>query len=434
MSPLYGTWNCGECGAEEVDFTSAEGANFRVEPTRRVFRPFQAFRRSPPGGRRPFHGRPGRPRRRSASTAAMLVLVAALATTAYLLVSEPEGSGLLAFTRATGLGGTGSAPADYVVPVAQDGVYHRSFEWQYKGRTYTWQMDITEASYEHFRSLERPERRYQEGGVWHVRPAYDIYVSHPDDDPFINALGKALRDQAQGQGFSDDESLSFALSFVQSLPYTRDDVTTGFDEYPRFPVETLVDYGGDCEDTSILYASLVVAMGYGAVMLSPPGHMAVGVAASASVAGTSYMHQEQRFLYAETTGHGYHIGKVPEQYQGQSVVVYDLHPKPLFSLDVEFGPVTRDGHQEIRMKATHTGSAAATGVQLRTTVGRSGTDPYDEGACEAGDLAPGSIVECRVLIDLNKVPRGTRVSVRAFVQDSRFIYDETASLPWVPRA
>jgi hypothetical protein len=50
------------------------------------------------------------------------------------------------------------------------------------------------------------------------------------------------------------------------------------DEYWRFPVETLYDETGDCEDTSFLFASVAEAMGYDAVILMLPGHAAVGIA------------------------------------------------------------------------------------------------------------------------------------------------------------
>lgn len=50
-------------------------------------------------------------------------------------------------------------------------------------------------------------------------------------------------------------------------------------EYPKYPVETLVE-GGDCEDKSILLAAILRAMGYRTALLvfsGNPGHIAVGV-------------------------------------------------------------------------------------------------------------------------------------------------------------
>ena len=41
------------------------------------------------------------------------------------------------------------------------------------------------------------------------------------------------------------EKVNLVITFVQSLPYTSDSVTTAFDEYPQYPMETLVEYGGN---------------------------------------------------------------------------------------------------------------------------------------------------------------------------------------------
>ncbi|MFO1532753.1 MAG: hypothetical protein ABR562_03500 [Thermoplasmatota archaeon] len=378
--------------------------------------------------------RTAKPRRKGGGAAvaiAFLLLAGGLGTLGYVLLTQPGADGFLSFSSLTA-SDAGRGPTDYQPPVASDGVFHRDFEWSFKGRTYTWSMNLTTASYDYFHDMHRPERRYQEKGVWHVQAAYDIYVSSRDDDPFVNALAATLLNESRREGFSDDEALSFALAFVQSLQYTSDAVTTGFDEWPRFPVETLVDNGGDCEDTSILYASLVQAMGYGVILVSPPGHMAVAVAADPGFGGLKYHYGTQDYAYAETTGDGYAIGEIPSEYEGKEVAVYDLTPKPLFALKLTFGDVTRDGYQEISLKATQTGSAPAYGVQLMADVGTTGVT-YDTEHCDAGDVQPGVVVQCRLRLDLNKVPRGARVTIRNFVQDRDYVYDEMDSTPWCPR-
>ena len=61
--------------------------------------------------------------------------------------------------------------------------------------------------------------------------------------------------------WSRQDRVDFVLSFVQSLPYTLDDVTTGYDEFRRYAVETLIEGGGDCEDTTILVAAILRGLG-----------------------------------------------------------------------------------------------------------------------------------------------------------------------------
>lgn len=118
--------------------------------------------------------------------------------------------------------------------------------------------------------------------------------------------------------------MSFLATFVQSLPYTSDSVTTGHDEYVRYPLETLIDDGGDCEDTAILLAALLKELGYDVVLLSPPGHMAVGVAVSAGVVHsyTTIEVHGVHYAYVETTGDGWRIGEVPDEYQHSTFQVF----------------------------------------------------------------------------------------------------------------
>ena len=78
---------------------------------------------------------------------------------------------------------------------------------------------------------------------------------------------------ADDAGYSRTEIPYIAMAFVQSLPYVSDSVSSGYDEYPRFPFETLYHGGGDCEDSSILLASILYDMGYGVALIELPGHI-----------------------------------------------------------------------------------------------------------------------------------------------------------------
>ena len=115
--------------------------------------------------------------------------------------------------------------------------------------------------------------------------------------------------------------LCLVLDFVQDIDYI-DDFTTGYDEYPKYPLETLMDEGGDCEDTSFLMAAILEKIGFDTVLINPPGHMAVGVAGDFE--GTYYNYNRKRYFYLETTGKYYGIGDLPEQYEGMSVNIYPI--------------------------------------------------------------------------------------------------------------
>ena len=98
---------------------------------------------------------------------------------------------------------------------------------------------------------------------------------------------------------------------------------TGYEEYWKYPVETLYDQGGDCEDTSILFSAIAEAMGYNTSLLLFPGHMAAGVDLDGNygISKTYFETGGYRFYYCETTATGYHVGDKPSNVSNSATVV-----------------------------------------------------------------------------------------------------------------
>jgi len=63
--------------------------------------------------------------------------------------------------------------------------------------------------------------------------------------------------------------------------------------------------------------------GYGTVFINPPDHLAVGILGN-NLPGTSYICNNQTYYYCETTGPGFTIGQLPQQFTGQKVYVYPI--------------------------------------------------------------------------------------------------------------
>jgi hypothetical protein len=202
--------------------------------------------------------------------------------------------------------------------------YEKTFEWDYKGKHWTWDLSIPKDLYDAYKSVPVSTRtRSGPGG-------YGFCTT--TDDSYIQSLANGLNQTVTQQGYGPYDQVSFVLAFVQSLPYTSDNVTEGYNEYPRFPIETLVDDGGDCEDTSILFATLTLIMGYGTVYLNPPNHYAVGVLGN-DLNGVSWTYPKgsnKTYYYCETTGDGFKIGQLPDEFQGQSAYVYPIDESKQF--------------------------------------------------------------------------------------------------------
>ncbi|MBM3233469.1 hypothetical protein FJZ19_00060 [Candidatus Pacearchaeota archaeon] len=169
---------------------------------------------------------------------------------------------------------------------------------------------------------------------------YDLFASDFYSDTLVSELASALKNLTLDYELNSDQLPYFVTSFVQSLPYTSDKVSTGFDEYPKFPYETLYDNGGDCEDTAILTIALLQKLEYGAVLIKFPstqtgqGHMAVGVKCSQDIYGSSIQYLGQRYCYLETTAKGWEIGSMPEEFKGKLATIIPVYKKP--SLNIEF--------------------------------------------------------------------------------------------------
>ena len=93
-------------------------------------------------------------------------------------------------------------------------------------------------------------------------------------------------------------------------------------EYPKYPIETLLEQSGDCEDSSALLISLIEPLGYEAALILIPeawegyGHAAVGVNMTGA-SGRYYIvnqgeENEMGYHYAETTALGWKLGEMPD--------------------------------------------------------------------------------------------------------------------------
>jgi len=147
------------------------------------------------------------------------------------------------------------------------------------------------------------------------------YVYEALEDGLADEFGRILNEEAEANGItSDRQKVEFLIDFVQNLPYIPDDVSTGYDDYTKRHIETLVDGGGDCEDSSIMLASLLLSesFNYGTALLLLPGHAALGVEGSDDIEGYYYEKDGTRYYYVETTGRGWDVGEIPDEYRNES--------------------------------------------------------------------------------------------------------------------
>jgi hypothetical protein len=180
--------------------------------------------------------------------------------------------------------------------------YKRTYEWTYAGRSRTYTIEIPKSLYGYYRN-QTHDRNYAK------------YAISDEDRKVLDSIVMDFETNLD----SKNEAAYNIVAFVQSLPYVKDQASTGFDDYARYPIETLVDNKGDCEDTAILTAALLKEMRYDVVLIRLPEHVAVGITCSGCSKFPSYEYKGKNYYYIETTGENWEIGQMPPEY-------YDVTP------------------------------------------------------------------------------------------------------------
>jgi hypothetical protein len=224
-------------------------------------------------------------------------------------------------------------------------------------RTYSWDYD----GYQWHLTLYLDDDLYDEYTLRTRNRDYDLFASDPYDDWLIENIADTLYSLAKEYSLEGSKVPELCVSFVQSLNYTSDIVSSGYDQYPRFPYETLYENGGDCEDTSILSAAILREMGYDVVLLELPEHMAIGIKCDSEQEGKSFEYEGNNYYYLETTGRDWQIGEMPEKYAGQPVKIIPVYRRPLMNLDFksqcEYS--TKDGIVDVNVTLRNVGSETA---------------------------------------------------------------------------
>ena len=71
-------------------------------------------------------------------------------------------------------------------------------------------------------------------------------------------------------------------------------------------------------------AALLREMGYGVVIVEVPGHAAVAVKGGDSISGRYYEYNGGKYYYLETTGEGWPIGQIPDEFRSVEAKIFPV--------------------------------------------------------------------------------------------------------------
>jgi hypothetical protein len=162
--------------------------------------------------------------------------------------------------------------------------------------------------------------------------------SHYIDAQMVANISMGLVPEAE---LGEEDLADTVLSFVQNLGYVMNDYTS---RSTLYPVEALA-LGGVCDDLSVLYASMMISIGFRVVLIWYPHiedlggsnvtHLNVGVHLTSRPEHAprvwSVSHDGLDYYIAETTSDHWLVGDLPEKLQGQETYVEEA-PAPTSTL------------------------------------------------------------------------------------------------------
>ena len=151
------------------------------------------------------------------------------------------------------------------------------YAWGYGGRSWDYELEILDEVDKYEKMSHWPDYWKENEVYYYVESDIKKFVT-PDDEKIKELAENLKASYVAHYDMSEDGLADFVLAFVQSeagVPYGS--ITEGY--YWPYALEVLVARMGVCSGKSILYASLMEALGYHACLILLPldSHMMAGV-------------------------------------------------------------------------------------------------------------------------------------------------------------
>ena len=317
------------------------------------------------------------------------------------------------------------------VALASDGteMLQRNFSWLYKDIEWHYHAKISEGIYAFYRNKSHD---------WTTN--YANYALSEQDRPFLQEMASQFKQVGANNGFSQYDDAMIAAIFVQNLPYLDDLNSTGQAEYPRYPLETIVDNGGDCEDKAILASAILHEMGYDVVLLKFPDHMAVGVDLPDGVSLPDneqpmyYDYHGKRYYYLETSDTTWDIGQIPDELKNVAPKFYLMVKDP--TVEMDFSTKVLDSDLDSIQYSVHCtvkndgpGTATNVKVHMMALAPERGAGQFwlPDQLFAPGDLDENQTI---ALDGTLKIPRGHTTQIEIVVSGDNIESSEQATNPF----
>lgn len=274
-------------------------------------------------------------------------------------------------------------------PIHDGNTYAVTYTWAYDRQPYSLRVEIPEEQLAFYRNKT------------HERTDYEQYAVSEYDREIIQALADSFASHALRNKYSAEETALNVAAFVHTIPYTSDLETAGAEDYPRYPLETLVE-GGDCEDRAILAAAILYEMDIECALIHLYDHVALGLKDNGQMTGQFYLHEDVAYYYIGMAGGETALGVVSSHIDPTLRRILPVKQKPL--LGAELRPFLSEYEKDtckylLSGTIENAGSGHAQNVSLRILTQISGTaseEPVPDRLIPIGTISEDSVAEIEV--------------------------------------
>lgn len=216
----------------------------------------------------------------------------------------------------------------FQLAAAENATITSRVKWKYGGYIFTTDLSFKSSDYRYYKSFSK---------TW----SNAKYANEDANHKYLVSLAAQLDEDASQLGYSGYQLVEYLTAFVQQgIAYKKDPYNNGYD-YPKYPIETVAEKSGDCEDKAALLVALLNTFGFDAVMVRLPGHMAAAVRTNG--AGSYYFHKNKKYSFIETTGI-WKIGSIPSKYQKTGATIIDVSRPDRFVRGASQNRVLKSGN------------------------------------------------------------------------------------------
>ncbi len=177
-----------------------------------------------------------------------------------------------------------------------------AYSFNYKDKIITITIPVDKTVYTAAYNADKQAYLYDEtisDEAWTDR-YYRSFIDDESLQPLYDAILTEMRKVKSKLSLDSDSYAELIITYAQSMPYS----TNMARSEPKFPIETVYEGHGDCDDKSLLAAALLSIEGYDVALMlfDAEEHMALGIKLPPEKAYLSY--EGTGYAYVETTlGH-----------------------------------------------------------------------------------------------------------------------------------